>query len=174
MELSANLNLHGRLSITTFDLDGNVVDHREGDNVVCTNGLTVIAAALVWAGIQDVAGDLGVTTPTYLTPLWGAIGTGTGTVDPSDVALFTEYGRVQVGAGASVPATVALNAQTTWQFYFPQPTLNQTITEAGVFALGTSVSGGGTLLDHWAFSPTVSFTTANTLLLQVSFALSGA
>lgn len=173
MELSGGITIKGRLTITTFDLDGNVVDRREGDNIVCTNGLTVMAAALVWSGVEDVAGDLGVTAPTYLTPLWGAIGTGAGTVAASDVALFTEYGRVQVGAGASVPATPSINAQTTWQFYFPQPTLNTTITEAGVFALATSTAASGTLMDHWAFSPTVSFTTANTLLLQVSFSIAG-
>lgn len=173
MELSDGITIKGRLTITTFDLDGNVVDRREGDNVVCTNGLTAIAAALVWAGIEDVAGDLGVTTPTYLTPLWGAVGVGTGVVDPSDTALFSEYARVQVGAGASVPATPSIDAQTTWQFYFPQPSINTTITEAGVFALATSTSGSGTMMDHWAFSPTVSFTTANTLLLQVSFSIAG-
>lgn len=173
MELSDGISIKGRLSVTTFDLDGNVVDRRDGDNVVCTNGLTVIAAALVWAGIEDVAGDLGVTTPTYLTPLWGAIGTGTGTVAASDIALFTEYGRVQVGAGASVPATPSIDAQTTWQFYFPQPSINTTITEAGVFALATSTASSGTMMDHWAFSPTISFTTANTLLLQVSFSIAG-
>jgi hypothetical protein len=172
-KLGDGLTIKGRLSITIFDEEKNVVDYREGDNVVCTNGLTVMAAALVWAGIQDVAGDLGVTSGTYLTPLYGAIGTGTGVVDAADVALFTELSRVQVGAGASVPATPGLNAQTTWQFYFPSPAINTTITEAGVFALATSTSGAGTMMDHWLFSPTVSFTTANTLLLQVSFSLAG-
>lgn len=169
----SGIGIKGRLSITTFDLAGDVVDHREGDNVVCTNGLTVIAAALVWSGLEDVAGNIGVTTPTYVAPLWGAIGTGTGTVAASDTALFTEYGRVQVGAGGSVPATPAINAQATWQFYFPQPTANQIITEAGIFANATSTAGAGTMMDHWAFSPTVSFTTANTLLLQVSFTIAG-
>lgn len=173
LNLHGDIGIKGRLSITTFNPDGSVDDHREGDNVTCTNGLTIIAAALVWAGIQDVAGDLGVTTPTYLTPLYGAIGTGTGTVAASDTTLFTEYARIQVGAGAAVPATPTLNAQTTWQFYFPQPTVTQTITEAGVFGLATSVSGSGTMMDHWAFSPTVTFSTSNTLLLQVSFAISG-
>jgi hypothetical protein len=174
MELRDGITIKGRLSVTTFDLDGNVVDHREGDNVVCTNGLTAMAAAMVWSGIEDVAGDLGVTSPTYLTPLYGAIGTGTGTVAASDTTLFTEYARIQPGAGASVPATPSLNAQVTWQFYFAQPTVTQTITEAGVFALATETVDSGTLMDHWAFSPTVSFTTSNTLLLQVSFSIAGA
>jgi len=174
LNLSGNLSIHGRLSITTFDLDGNVMDHREGDNIMCTNGLTAIVGALVWSGIQDVAADIGVTSPTYLTPLWGAIGTGNGTVAASDTALFNEFARIQVGAGASVPATPSIDGQATWQFYFPQPSSNQTITEAGVFANANSTSGDGTLMDHWAFSPTVSFVTTNTLLLQVSFSLAGA
>lgn len=173
MELNSGITIKGRLSITTFDLDGNVVDHREGDNVVCTSGLTAIAAAVVWSGIEDVAGNLGVTTPTYLAPLWGAIGIGAGTVAASDTALFSEYNRVQVGAGASVPATPTLNAQITWQFYFPQPASNTTITEAGVFANATSTAGAGLMMDHWTFTPSISFNVANTLLLQVSFSIAG-
>lgn len=174
MDLTSAISIKGHLSITTFDLDGNVVDHREGDNVMCVNGLTAIAAGIVWSGIEDVAADIGVTNPTYLTPLYGAIGTGSGTVSSTDTALFSEYSRIQVGAGASVPATPSINAQITWQFYFPQPSSNQTITEAGVFANASSTSGYGTLMDHWSFSSSINFNTTNTLLLQVSFAIAGA
>lgn len=173
LNVAGNLSIHGRLSVTTFDLNGDVVDHREGDNVVCTSGLTAIVAALVWSGIQDVAADIGVTSPTYLTPLYGAIGTGSGTVAASDITLFNEFSRIQVGAGASVPATPSIDAQATWQFYFPQPATNVTITEAGVFANANTTAGVGTLMDHWSFSPSVSFVTTNTLLLQVSFGLAG-
>lgn len=169
----SGIGIKGRLSITTFGPDGAVRDHREGDNVTCITGLTAIAAALVWSGVQDVAASQGLTTATYLTPLWGAIGTGTGTVDPSDTALFTESSRVQVGAGGSVPATASINAQATWQFYFPQPASSSIITEAGVFANATSTSGAGSMMDHWAFSPSVTFLATDTLLLQVSFSISG-
>lgn len=174
MDVSSGISVKGRLSVTTFDPDGAVVDHREGDNVVCVTGLTAMAAALVWSGIEDVAADIGVTSPTFLTPLYGAIGTGTGTVASTDSALFSEYSRIQVGAGASVPATPSINAQVTWQFYFPQPTSNVTITEAGVFANASSTGGSGSMMDHWTFSPTISFVTSNTLLLQVSFSIAGA
>lgn len=167
------IGIKGRLSITTFKPDGTVRDQREGDNVTCVAGLTAIAAALVWSGIQDVAANQGVTTPTYLTPLWGAIGTGAGTVASTDTALFTEFSRVQVGAGASVPATATINAQTTWQFYFTQPAATATITEAGVFANAVGTSGAGSMMDHWAFSPTITFLSTDTLLLQVSFSISG-
>ncbi|MFB8182641.1 hypothetical protein ACFC8N_42960 [Streptomyces sp. NPDC055966] len=166
-------NIHGRLSVTTVRPDGTVRERREGDNITCTNGLTAFAAALVWAGIQDQAANLGVTSPTFLTPLFGAIGTGNGTVAASDTALFSEYARQTVGAGGSTPATASLNAQTTWLFYFPSPTSTLTITEAGLFSGATSVLGSGVMLDHWAFSPVLTFLTTDTLILQASFAISG-
>lgn len=173
IEPSGGFNIHGRLSVTTLRPDGTVRDRREGDNITCTAGLTALAAALAWSGIQDQAANLGVTSPTYLTPLYGAIGTGNGTVAASDAALFSEYQRMTVGAGASTPATVSLNAQTTWQFYFPSPASSITITEAGLFSGATSTLGSGTMLDHWAFSPAITFPNTDTLLLQASFAISG-
>lgn len=166
-------SIHGRLSVTTLRPDGTARDRREGDNVTCTAGLTAFAAALVWSGIQDQAANLGVTAATYLTPLYGAIGTGNGTVAASDTALFSEYARQTVGAGASSPATPSINAQTTWLFYFPAPASSLTITEAGLFANATSTLGSGTMLDHWAFSPAITFPNTDTLILQASFAIAG-
>lgn len=183
---------HGRLSVTSVDArwferhransglmmrppDSAITDRREGSNIMCTAGLTMLAAALVWSGIQDQAANLGVGS-TYLTPLWGAVGSGSGTVAASDTALFSELGRQTVGAGASVPATSSLPAQLTWLFYFPQPATAWTVTEAGVFANGSSSDGSlassGVLLDHWAFSPTLTVPTTDTLILQSSFAIS--
>lgn len=174
----AGLGINGRLSLTVVRPDGTVRDRREGDNTMCTAGLTVIMASLVWSGIQDQAASLGVTSPTYLTPLWGAVGSGTGTTAASDTALWSELGRQTVGAGASSPATPSLNAQATWLFYFGQPATTWTITEAGVFANGTSTAGSpstaGVLLDHWAVSPNVVVPTTDTLILQASFSLAGA
>lgn len=170
---SRAFSIHGRLSVTVLRPDGTVRDRREGDNVTCTAGLTAIAAALVWSGLQDQAANLGVTQATYLTPLWGAVGSGAGTVSAGDTALFAELGRQTVGAGASAPATASINAQCTWLFYFPSPATTWTVTEAGVFAGATSTAGSGTMLDHWAFSPSVSVPTSDTLILQASFAVSG-
>jgi len=113
---------------------------------------------------------MGVTSPTYLTPLYGAVGSGAGVPAKSDTALVTELGRVVVGAGASSPATSSIAATATWLFYFPSPPVTWTLTEAGVFANPTSASGSGSMLDHWAFSPNVTVPTTDTLILQVSFA----
>jgi hypothetical protein len=189
---SSHLSIHGRLSVTSVDGEwfrahrddtalmlappnAVVDDRREGDNIMCTAGLTVLASALVWSGIQDQAANLGVTAPTYLTPLWGAVGSGSGTVSAADTALFSELSRQTVGAGASVPATASLSSQLTWLFYFPQPSASWTVTEAGVFCNGSSndtdTATAGVLLDHWAFSPTLTVPTTNTLILQASFAI---
>jgi hypothetical protein len=163
--------LRGRLSATVIRPDGTVRDHREGWNVVCTAGYTAIAAALVWAGIQDQAANLGVTSPTFLSPLYGAAGSGSGIPAKSDTALFSELGRQTVGAGASSPATPSVAAEATYLFYFPQPPVTWTVTEAGLFANATSTAGSGTMVDHWAFSPSITCPTTDSLLLQVSLGL---
>lgn len=170
-EITAEFQRAGRLVIP----EEQVRDRREGDNVMCTAGVTALAAALVWSGIQDQAANIGITQSTYLTPLWGAIGTGTApvTVSASDTALAVEYSRTTVGAGASVPATSSISAQLTWLFYFPQPTSTITVTEAGVFVNASGTPGAGTMLDHWAFSPTLSVPTTDTVLLQSSFSITG-
>lgn len=172
-----NLGLHGRLSLTVVGPDGSVRDRREGDNTMCTAGLSVLASALVWSGIEDQASNLGVTQATYLTPLWGAVGSGTGTASPADTLLFSELSRQTVGAGASTPATSSISAGVTWLFYFPSPSTTWTVTEAGVFANGSSsdlnVQTAGTLIDHWVFSPAVTVPTTDTLILQANFSITG-
>lgn len=173
LELAASdgIPLRGRLSLSVIRPDGTVRDQREGLNVVCTTGYTAIAAALVWAGIQDQASAQGVTTPTYLTPLYGALGSGAGTPAKSDTALFTELGRQSVGSGSASPATGSVAAEATWLFYFPQPSVTWTVTEAGAFASATATAGSGTMLDHWAFSPSITVVTSDTAILEVSLLL---
>lgn len=171
MELTEAVPIHGRLSLSVVRPDGTVRERREGDNVMCTTGFTAIAAALVWAGIQDQAASLGVQSPTYLTPLWGAVGSGAGTPAKTDTALFAELARQIVGAGASAPATGSVAAQCTWLFYFPQPASTWTVTEAGVFAGGTAAADSGAMLDHWAFSTPVTVPSSDTLILQTVFGI---
>lgn len=145
--------------------------HREGDNIMCTGGYGALAAALVWSGLQDQASNLGLTSATYLTPLYGAVGSGAGTVQKSDTALFTELARQTVGAGASNPASASIAAYATWLFYFTSPATTWTVAEAGLFAGATSATNSGTMIDHWSFSPTITVPTNDSLLLQVSLLL---
>jgi hypothetical protein len=147
-----------------------VREHRAGDNVMCTLGWTTLAAAMVWSGVQDQAANLGLTSSTFLTPLYGAVGSGSGTPTKSDTQLFSELSRQTVGAGASSPATATVAAETTWLFYYPSPATPWTVTEAGLFALASSTTNSGSLVDHWAFSPTVSVPTTDTLICEISLA----
>lgn len=167
-EADEPLRLHGRLKLMVVDAAGNVTDEREGYNVICTTGYTVLAAAMTWSGLQDQASNLGLTTATYLTPLYGAVGSGAGTPAKSDTQLFTELGRQTVGAGASAPATATVSGLTTWMFFFPNPASTWTVTEAGVFANATSTANSGSMIDHWAFSPSISVPNTNGLVFQMS------
>lgn len=189
-ESGASLGLHARLAVSALDGEWFAANRHdtaamlapppeavhaycEGENITCTNGLTAFAAALVWSGIQDQAANLGVTSATYLTPLLGAVGSGTGTVAASDTALFSELGRVTVGAGAYTPASPSISALATWLFYFPSPPSTWTITEAGMFANATSTAGTGTLLDHYLLGSPVPVTSPDTILLQVALSVAG-
>lgn len=162
------LRLSGRLALTTLDPDGSVADRREGSNVVCTTGYTALAAALVWSGIQDQASNLGITTPTYLTPLYGAVGSGAGTPAKADTALFAELAREPVSGGGATPASSTIAGQASWLFYYPSPASTWTVTEAGLFANATATAGSGSMVDHWAFSPSITVSTTQTLILEVS------
>lgn len=162
------LALEGLFTLTVKRADGSVRSRRTGKNLVCTAGYSAIAAALVWAGIQDQAANLGVTTATTLCPLYGAVGDGYGAVSEADTTLFSELARQTVTAGADSPATPSIAAQSTWLFAFPSPPATWTVTEAGAFAGANSAAGSGTLLDHWSFSPAVTVDTTDTLLMQLS------
>jgi hypothetical protein len=165
-----SLAFKGRLALTVVDADGEVRDRREGDNVICTTGYTALAAALAWSGIQDQAANLGIVSATYLTPLWGAVGSGTGAVAKADIQLQAELGRQVVSGAGSTPASSTIAAQVTWLFYFPNPSVTWTVGEAGLFANATSAANSGSMIDHWSFSPTVSVPTTNALILEVSLA----
>lgn len=156
------------------DPPGNALrDRCGGPNITCTNGLSAFAAALVWSGIQDQAAALGVTTPVFLTPLFGALGSGSGTAQASDTALFFELGRTTVGAGAASPATSSISALCTWLFFFAPPPSSWTVTEAGAFAGATSTAGSGTLLDHYVLATPVVIESPDAGILEIALSVAG-
>jgi hypothetical protein len=189
-DTGAGVSVRGRISLTVVDAawlaargrdlaavlappEPVVRDRADGDNIICTNGLFPVAQALAWAGIQDQAASLGVTSPSYLTPLYGAVGDGTGTPAASDTSLFAELARQVVGAGAAAPATPSIDALTTWLFFFPSPATAWSVTEAGVFVNATAAAGSGTLFDHYAFSPALAVSTSDSVILQMSLSVAG-
>lgn len=133
------------------------------DNVICSAGLSILAASIAWAGIQDQAANLGLSTAgNYMTPLYGAIGNGNGTPSASDTILFNETYRA-ITSGASGLSNAVL-----FQFFFPAQQSAVTVTEAGIFCIGSSTSGSGFLLDHALVSSTIPSGETATLQLQLT------
>ncbi len=154
-------------------------------NIMCINGLTVLVAALVWSGVEDQNANIGSPySPTFLAPMWGAVGVGTvtNTTAPingstpavqADTTLISEVARAVVSAGGSTAAGSATAATVTWLFLIPAPVSNISITEAGIFVGGTATStpGSGQLLDHAILSAPVAQTTAQIATLSVQIAI---
>lgn len=155
----------GVIVLELFDEDGRMVDRRECHNVITTAGLTAFASAINWAAISDQAANLGLNTPYLLTPLYGAVGTGTTAVAAADTALTSELSRNVVSSAS------AANGQITWSFFFGTNAAVGTIAEAGVFAGADSGAGDGILLDHVLISPTVTKSGSQTMTMQAIFTL---
>lgn len=164
----SSVEIHGHLTLTRIGPDGKVLEQRAGENLVTTNGFSQIAAALVWSGIEDQAPTLGITSATFLAPLYGAVGSSTTTPTKTDARLGAELGRATVGGAGSTPASSTVAAAATFVFYLPNPPVTWTVTEAGIFAGATTTANSGTLLDHWQFSPTLTVSTSDSLILQMS------
>jgi hypothetical protein len=79
----ADLSLKGRYFITLYGPDGTIKDHREGDNVVTTNGKEFLASFLKSAALAA----------STFTCKYIGIGTGTSSESAADTALGTESSR---------------------------------------------------------------------------------
>jgi len=160
--------VHGLVTVRVVE-DGEIVDEVSASNVVTLNGLTALAQALMWSGVQDQATILGMTTPIFLTPLYGAVGQGNGTPSNQDTALFSELARTTVTGGGSLQADSQNGAQTVWSFAFGITSQTWTITEAGVFANASPSSG--TLVNHAVLPSPVTKNPNAQIQLQISLTL---
>lgn len=156
------LSLKGVLTLTRRRGE-EITNVVSADNVICSAGLSILAASIAWAGIQDQAVNLGLpTTGNYLTPLYGAIGNGAGTPASTDTQLFTETFRAITSGGSGLSSAVL------FQFFFPAQQTTTVITEAGVFCIGTSTPDSGFMLDHALVADTIPAQETMTLELQLT------
>lgn len=176
--------LHGRIAVSTIgwrhewaglsrrDLwercqSVDPEEHVEADNILCVAGLSLFAAAVLWAGLEDVNASLGSPfSASYLAPIYGAVGTGTTTPADTDIGLTAEStnsARQPVISGAIQNASHGNPATVAWAFLFGLPLASVTVAEAGIFAQATSTVNNGSLLDHALISPTVTQSTLNLL-----------
>lgn len=164
MAVDESMRVVGVISLELFE-DGELVDRRECHNLITSGGLSAFASALNWSGIEDVAASLGLNSPYFLAPIYGAVGTGTNGVSSSDTALTSELAR------SSISQATGVSGQVTWVFFFGSSQAVGTIAEAGAFGGASSTAGSGTLLDHVLISPTLAKTSSQTMTMQVSFTL---
>lgn len=148
--------------------DRQVIDERRTHNLMMTNGFNLFAAALAWSMTQDINGALGnPLTPTAMTPLYGAVGTGTGVPASSDTQLGSELSRAQASAVVVTGATV------TWYFEWGLTQANGIISEVGLFGQASGGANTGTLLDHAAIDPALNKTNTTLLVYQATLTVSG-
>lgn len=164
MDVASGLRVVGSLTLTTYR-DGHLVRSVTAHNTPCLAGLNDLAAAVGWSGAQDQAALIGAQS-SFLTPLYGAVGTGTGTPAITDTELFAELARSTVSAVASSP--LSDGAATIFQFQFPVNTLSYTLTEVGLFTLASVAVNSGDLLDHALVSPSFAWTAGETLTVAAS------
>lgn len=178
MDMNAGIKFDGKLKIQTLK-DNCVTGEWTNENTMCIAGLSDIAAAIAYLGVQDIANNID-TVPAVITPIYGALGNGNVTAYPPSVVdttlvneLDSPYGRTTASSSAFAPALGTNPAQVIWQFAFPINTSgsNFTITEAGIFALANDASGSGDMIDHAAFNPTVTWPNGQSLILSLQLSL---
>ena len=172
--MRVGLDIKGRFTLETFD-GNNRTARWETDNTVCIAGLTDVAGALSYLGVQDIADEIG-TSPYVITPIYGALGTGDVTTNPpsvSDIQLVNEITRTTATASGFVPALGANPGQAVWQFQFPinNSGADYVLTEAGVFTLAEDITINGDLLDHAAFNPLATLPAGQSLILSLQLSL---
>lgn len=168
LNVTERLGVVGVITLELRDEDGALVESRTNKNLVTTAGLSALASALNWSGIEDQAANLGLNTPYSLAPVYGAVGTGTVPVTAIDTALTAELARGPVSQAS------AGNGQTAWSFFFGSSQAVGTISEAGAFASAGVTPGSGILIDHVIISPALVKTATQTMTMQVSFTLASA
>lgn len=176
--MKVGLQLDGRLTIETFE-DEKLVGSWVADNVICVAGLSDVASAISYLGVEDIANNIGV-SPTVITPIYGAIGGGvtgttftTDTPSTADTQLSNEISRSTASAAAYAPALGSNPGQVVWQFQFPinNSNNNYTLTEAGVFVLASSVTNSGDMFDHALFTPNAQWLIGQSLVLSIQISL---
>lgn len=164
-----DVKITGHLTLSTYRgkrLTGRITVK----NIATLAGLNDLAAAVGWAGAQDQAALIGA-QPAFLTPLYGAVGTGSGTPAITDTQLYDELARSTVSAVASSP--LENGAAVIFQFQFPVNSLPYTITEVGLFTLASVEVNSGDLLDHALVDPAFTWTNGETMTLAASLGFIG-
>ena len=151
MEFEGGLKIKGVATITLRDSETGEEEVSVHPNMVVNTGLNHL--------LERWIGTSGVNPVAYL-----ATGTGSGTVDASDTAMWNELTRKAVTA-ASVSGNVL-----TYRVYFTTAESIGSISELGLF----DAPSGGTMIAHIAVSPAKDKTSAKEMLIDITHVVSRA
>lgn len=143
-----------RLNRKRYYILGNLKFIDEKHNIICNSGLAVLAALLA----SDNANTGNINKM--------ALGTGTGTFNGSETALYTETYRNSVGSYTSDGAIAYVTA------YFTETEVTGNFTEFGNFIDGEAGSGTGKLFSHVSISWTK--TNVQVLVVDAKYTLANA
>ena len=144
------LKLKGKVTCELFDLEGNLLEVKTYDNLVCNVSKNGFAGRL-----NNETSFTGVVN-------YGAIGTGTNSPAATDTTLQTEVAR------AIVETNSRASNVTTITFYFDPTTGNGNLKEFGAFIDGTAVVDTGTLFDRVNIDVTKTSLNSLRVTLQIT------
>ena len=145
-----------------------VLAEHESDQIITNNGKAAIVNALALVLNAGVAAANNQQLGGTFAPVYGALGSGTGTPNVADFKLGAELpaGRVQPFATAGGAGVWV------WEFFFgAQPQGN--VNEMGCFIQGTAVTDTGTLLDRSLVNGGIAKTADVNVLLAFQITLLG-
>ena len=177
LELKERMPVLGRIQFLVHNADGSLAEERTVANTSCAEGLTIFATAVAWSAIEDQNANMGspFSSPYYLAPVYGAVGTSATAVTVNDSQLTAESAiltRQVCSSYGTTAASGSTGSMATFSFFFPIPGSSVVVAEAGMFLQATSTINSGFILDHALISPTVTVGTNQTATLNVTFTFS--
>jgi hypothetical protein len=200
-EIREKVKTHGEIALATYPIlpeyqgktDREIFallqnekprDQRVADNIICTAGLNIMLATIMWACVEDQNTNMGSPFTQYqMAPIEAAVGTGTFpvTVADTDTGLANIVAEAQYVMAASITnASAGVDGYLTWSFlispgggddvYIWAPSIN--ITEAGIFVQAPWLNtpfGNGALLDHCALGAPITWYDTELMTLVVTF-----
>ncbi len=158
MVVKSKAGLSGKLTLRTWR-DGVMTGERVAENIVCLNGLSDLAAAMAWSAAQDQGSQIGAVS-NFLTPVYGAVGTGTNPpyaltgavaagstiVQPYSPAPVTVVGTVTVSSptSTSIASTTGIVAGMTLTDVAGQIPAGTTVLSTTSTTITMSANGLGT------------------------------
>jgi hypothetical protein len=131
------LHLLSTLSFSTFDLRGRLIGQARSQNLIVNTGITSMGQLIAWGLFQNQNSAFGGALNSAwgnFGNVYGAVGIGSGSQQPSDTSLALEIWRTTCSSGSLG------SGQITAYFQFGTAQANGRITEGGLFTTANLVT----------------------------------